>query len=83
MVKTAEQIAAGLTEAQRKHVLAANPSSTDHRILVLPILRDCGKMSASLVELGIAGWSRQGGALNKLGKTVRAILQAQENTNAD
>lgn len=77
MSMTAEEIAAGLTKAQREAVLGAEQAHGTNAIMVLPLYRDGGRTSRSLVDLRIAGYSSRGAALNKLGKQVRAILERQ------
>jgi hypothetical protein len=46
--------------------------------MVLPLQSDGGKLSRSLVDLGIAGFSSRGAALNKAGKAVRFLIQQGE-----
>lgn len=77
MNQTVEQIARSLTEAQRGAIAGAESVRGSNGVLVLPIYRDGGKLSRSLVNLGLAGFSRFGAALNKDGKAVRKFIQEQ------
>ncbi len=78
MTRDLAEIAARLTKAQREAVLRSEPVSrpgAPKGVLVLPIYRDAGAMSRSLVDAGLAGFSRWGAALNKHGKAVRELLK--------
>lgn len=87
MNKTPEQIAAGLSDAQRRLVLWLHP--TDFRDWLAsgksPGHRSTRRAVADLTEYAVNGVVDQFylRRLNTIGREVAAILQAQENTNAD
>jgi hypothetical protein len=61
-----------LTAEQRAAIIDAIPVARG--LVVLPIYPDRGKLSRSLVDMGLAGWSSRGAALTKAGKELRAKL---------
>jgi hypothetical protein len=71
----AQEIVAVLNDAQRRQVLGAMEADNSNGILVLPLVSDGGALNRSLVDLGIAGYSSRGAALNRLGKDVRRLLK--------
>lgn len=75
-VSNAEQVAAGLTEAQRGAILNAAPGATPKPLFV-PVYRDMGRLAASLRDLGLAKVHARGTALTRLGLAVREILRRE------
>lgn len=73
---TAEEIAAGLTEAQRKHILGAVEDNGRFfiRAWAAPDLTKREASQFRKLGLGFAVWS--GFCLGKTGQAVRAILES-------
>ncbi len=74
---TPHETAAALSEAQKRAVMEATPVQSIANAFVLPVYRDGGAMSRSLIALGLAGYSSRGAALNRNGRAVRDYLRAQ------